>query len=153
MQSSAATPEEYFADLPADRKHAMSELRNVIKKNLPKGFAETMGCGMVNYVVPHAKYPAGYHCDPKSPLPFLAIASQKNFIAVYHMGVYADPKLLKWLTVEYPKHVKGKPDMGKSCLRFKKPGEIPLKLIGELVSKMTPDDWIKIYEKVLKKKK
>ncbi|MCE3258877.1 MAG: hypothetical protein K0S12_518 [Bacteroidetes bacterium] len=149
MQSSAKTPDEYFDSLPEDRKAAMTELRKQIKKNLPKGFKEAMGYGMVGYVVPHSLYPNGYHCDPKQPLPFLGMASQKNFIAVYHMGVYADPKLLKWFTSEFPKHSKTKLDMGKSCIRFKKPDQIPFKLIGELASKMTPEDWIALYEKNL----
>lgn len=127
----------------------MSELRKVILKNLPKGFAETMSYGMVGYVVPHSLYPGGYHCDPKQPLPFLSIASQKNFIAVYHMGIYSDPKLLQWFTKEFAKQSTAKLDMGKSCIRFKKPEQIPFKLIGELAAKMTPQDWISTYEKVL----
>ncbi len=153
MQSKAQTPDEYFASLPADRKDAMIELRKVILKNIPKGFKEVMSYGMVGYVVPHSTYPNGYHCDPKLPLPFLNIASQKNFIAVYHMGVYSDPKLLDWFVKEYPKHSKSKLDMGKSCIRFKKPEEIPFKLIGELVSKMTPQNWIEKYESILKQSK
>lgn len=152
MQSSATTPEEYFETLPEERKAVMNELRKQIKKNIPKGFKETIGYGMVGFVVPHSKYPAGYHCDPKLPLPFLGMASQKNFIAVYHMGIYADPKLLKWFTTEFPKHSDKKLDMGKSCIRFKKPADIPFKLIGELASKMSVEKWISIYEKELKKK-
>ncbi len=151
MQSKATTVEDYLKELPEDRKVAMTELRKVILKNLPKGFKEGMGYGMMGYSVPHSKYPAGYHCKPEDPLPFMSLASQKNFIAVYHMGVYSDPKLLKWFTDEFPKHSKTKLDMGKSCIRFKKPDQIPFKLIGELASKMTPDDWIKIYEKNLKR--
>lgn len=151
MQSKAATPEEYIESLPDEKKEAMVKLRSVIKKNLPKGFAEVMNYGMLGYVVPHSKFPAGYHCDPKQPLPFLSIAAQKNFVAVYHMGIYADQKILKWFTGEFPKHSKSKLDMGKSCIRFKKPDQIPFKLIGELASKMTPDDWIKVYEKALKR--
>lgn len=156
MQSKAQTPDEYVAALPADRQQAIGELRKMIKKNLPKGFKEEMSYGMLGYVVPHSLYPKGYHCDPKLPLPFLNIASQKNFIAVYHMGIYSDPKLLDWFVKEFPKHSKAKLDMGKSCIRFKKPEEIPLKLIGELVSKMSPQDWIETYEKAFvhnKKKK
>ena len=149
MQSKAATPDEYLETLPAERKAAMQELRKVIKKNLPKGFKEVMSYGMVGYVVPHSTYPKGYHCDPKLPLPFLNIASQKNFIAVYHMGIYSDPKLLDWFTKEFTKHSKAKLDMGKSCIRFKKPAEIPFALIGELASKMTPEQWIEKYERVL----
>ena len=120
MQSKATTVDEYMEQLPDERKAAMKKLRAIIKKHLPKGFQECMGYGMMGYVVPHSKYPAGYHCNPKDPLPFLALASQKNFIALYHMGIYSDPKLLKWFTDEYAKHVKSKLDMGKSCIRFKK---------------------------------
>ncbi len=96
-------------------------------------------------------YPAGYHCDPKQALPFISIASQKNFIAIYHMGIYSDPKLLEWFTAEYPKHSKTKLDMGKSCIRFKKPEAIPFELIGQLAEKMTPQNWIEKYESVLKR--
>lgn len=151
MTSSAATPKEYIDSLPEDRKQAISELRKVILKNLPKGFQESMQYGMITYVVPHAIYPAGYHCKPADALPFLSIASQKNFIAVYHMGIYADEKILNWFLAEFPKHSKAKLDMGKSCLRFKKVDQIPYKLIGELASKMTVKDWIEIYEKSFKR--
>lgn len=151
MQSSAKSPEEYMDSLPEERKPTMEQLRNTIIKNLPQGFKETMGYGMLSWVVPHSMYPKGYHCDPKIPLPFLSIASQKNFIAVYHMGIYSDPDLLNWFTSEYPKHVKTKLDMGKSCIRFKKPDQIPFELIGELVQKMTPADWILKYEEALSK--
>lgn len=152
MQSKATTPDEYFDSLPADRKEAMTQLRKAIKKNLPTGFKEEMSYGMVGYVVPHKLYPAGYHCDPKLPLPFISIASQKNFIAVYHMGMYADPKLLKWFTDGFAKVSKKKLDMGKSCIRFKKPEDIPFEFIGELVSKMSPADWIGLYEKAFRGK-
>jgi len=150
MPVSAKNFEDYIDSLADDRREAMNELRNVINKNLPKGFTETVGYGMPGWVVPHALYPAGYHCDPKLALPFLNIASQKNFIAVYHMGIYADPALLKWFTDEFPKHSKTKLDMGKSCIRFKKPDQIPFKLIGELAKKMTPKQWIDVYEKNFK---
>ena len=153
MQSKANTPNEYLDSLPDDRRKVISELRKVIKKNLPKGFKEVMSYGMLGFVVPHSMYPDGYHCTPELPLPFLNLASQKNFIAIYHMGIYADPKLLGWFTKEFPKHSKSKLDMGKSCIRFKKPDDIPVKLIGELASKMTPEDWINLYEKNYKKKK
>lgn len=153
MQSKATSPQEYIDSLPEDRKKAMAELRKVILANLPKGFKEVMGYGMLGYVVPHTLYPDGYHCDPKLPLPFINLASQKNFIAVYHMGIYSDPKLLKWFTDEFPKQSKNKLDMGKSCIRFKKPEQIPFKLIGELAAKMTPQDWIDQYESVIKNRK
>ena len=151
MQSKAPTPDAYMAEIPEERQKAFNKLRSVIKKNLPKGFSETMGYGMMGWVVPHSKYPAGYHCNPKDPLPFIGIASQKNFIAIYHMGVYANPALLKWFTTAHAKASPKKLDMGKSCIRYKKPDDIPYELIGELASKMTPDEWIAIYEKVLKK--
>ena len=151
MTSTAATPKEYIDSLPKDRIKAMTELQNVIKKNLPKGFEETMQYGMLSYVVPHKLYPAGYHCKPTDALPFLSIASQKNFIAIYHMGLYADKTLLDWFLTEFPKYSKAKLDMGKSCIRFKKPDQIPFKLIGELASKMTVKDWIELYEKMYKR--
>jgi len=153
MQSKAATPQEYFETLPDERKEAMTKLRKAILKNLPKGFKEVMAYGMVGYVVPHSLYPGGYHCNPEQPLPFINIASQKNFIALYHMGIYADKKLLDWFTKEYPKHSTAKLDMGKSCIRFKNPEQIPYDLIGELVSKMSPQDWISKYESAFLKSK
>ena len=137
--------------LPEDRKSPMEKLRKTILKNIPKGFTETISSGMIAYVVPHTRYPDGYHCNPEAPLPFVCIASQKNFIALYHMGIYGEPKLLDWFTKEYPKHSKTKLDMGKSCIRFKKIDEIPYDLVGSLMSKITVDDWIKLYEKNLKK--
>ena len=126
MTSKAATPEQYIKELPADRKEPITKLRETVLKNLPEGFKEVMSYGMLGYVVPHEIYPGGYHCDPKLPLPFASIASQKNFIAFYHMGVYANPELLKWFTSEYPKYSKTKLDMGKGCIRFKKPAFLRL---------------------------
>lgn len=151
MISAATTVEQYLNELPADRQEPVHKLRETILKNLPKGFKEAMGYGMIGYVVPHSIYPAGYHCDPKQALPFASIASQKNFIAFYHMGIYAQPELLKWFVDEYPKHSKLKLDMGKSCIRFKKPDQIPFKLIGELVKKISVKEWINIYESNLKR--
>jgi len=150
MQSDAKTPEAYIESLPEDRKEVISKLRAVLLENLPKGFKETMNYGMLGYVVPHSTYPDGYHCDPKQPLPFINLASQKNHIGFYHMGIYSDPKLLDWFTKEYPKHTSNKLDMGKSCIRFKNPKKIPYELLGELASKMTADEWIHQYESVLK---
>lgn len=151
MPSSATTPEEYISELPDDRKHVMKELRNVIRKNLPDGFEEIVNYGMLSYVVPHSVYPAGYHADPKQPLPFLSIASQKNFVAVYHMAIYADQELLQWFREEYVKQSKTKLDMGKSCIRFKKIQDIPLALIGELATRVSPTKWIATYEKQIKR--
>ena len=147
MQSKAATVEQYLMQLPAGRQEAMTKLRKVILKNLPKGFKEGMSYGMICYCVPHSIYPKGYHCNPKQPLPFACLASQKNAITLYHMGVYGSPELLKWFTGEYAKAGVGKLDMGKSCIRFKKPENIPYKLIGELCTKITVEKWIEVVEK------
>ena len=151
MQSKATTPEQYLAELPEDRRIAMEKLRGVALKNLPKGFKEVMAYGMLGYVVPHEIYPNGYHCDPKLPLGFFNIASQKNSINIYHMVVYSDKKLHDWFVAEYPKHCKSKLDMGKSCVRFKKLNDIPYDLIGELLSKISVEQWIEMYEKMLKR--
>lgn len=151
MQSKATTANHYLAELPEDRISAMTELRNTVLENLPQGFEETMNYGMLTYVIPHSIYPAGYHCDPKQALPFISVASQKNFIAFYHMGIYADEKLLVWFQTEYPKYSSSKLDMGKSCIRFKKVNQIPLKLLGELVTKISVQDWINTYESKFKK--
>ncbi len=149
--NTALTPDSYIASLPEDRQQAMNQLRKLFKKNLPKGFEETINYGMIGYVVPHKLYPNGYHCDPKLPLPFLSMASQKNAISIYHMGLYMDAQLYQWFTSEYPKYSKTKLDMGKSCIRFKKPDQIPFELLGELASKMSPQQWIELYEKNLKR--
>jgi len=151
MQSKATTVDAYIAELPEDRQKMINEFRKVIKKNLPKGFQECMNYGMIGWVVPHSKYPGGYHCNPKDPLPFMGLASQKNSVNFYHMGIYGDPKLLKWFTDEHAKASSKKLDMGKSCVRYKKAEDIPLKLIGELAAKISVDDWIARYEKMLKK--
>ncbi len=146
------TVSEYLANLPEDRREAFNQLRGAILTNLLEGFEECMNYGMIGYVVPHSIYPSGYHCDPKLPLPFMNIASQKNFIAFYHMGIYGNPELMNWFVNEFPKYSKAKLDMGKSCVRFKKMNEIPFELIGELVKKMTVADWVNQYESLYKKK-
>jgi len=152
MKYSAATPDQYVSQLPEERQGAMQRLREVIRSHLPPGFEETMSYGMIGYVVPHSLYPGGYHCDPKLPLPFINLASQKQYIALYHMGIYADPELLQWFLESYAQLGLGKPDMGKSCIRFKKPEKIPYGLIGELCEKTTPQAWIARYESALKKR-
>jgi uncharacterized protein YdhG (YjbR/CyaY superfamily) len=146
MKIEATSPDNYIEQLPEDRQAPMQKLRAIINDNLPAGFEEAMNYGMIGYVVPHSAYPAGYHCNTKLPLPFMNIASQKNFIALYHMGIYANPTLMEWFVAEYPKHNKRKLDMGKSCIRFKKVEEIPYDLITELVQKMTMQEWIELYE-------
>jgi hypothetical protein len=152
MTSNASTPEEYINELSVERKTVISKLREVIQKNLPQGFEEGIGYGMLSYHVPHTIYPDGYHCSPELPLPFMNLASQKNFVAVYHMGIYAKPELLNWFDAEYPKYCKRKLDMGKSCIRFKRMYDIPYELIGELAAKMSVQEWIDIYEANIKKK-
>lgn len=143
---------QYLESLPEERKAAMTKLFSVIKKNLSKEFEETISYGMITFCIPHSIYPAGYHCNPKQALPFMSFASQKNFIAVYHMGMYANPDILNWFTDAYNSTDFGKLDMGKSCIRFKKMDKIPFELIGELAKKMTADQWISCYEKNYVKK-
>lgn len=151
MKATGNTVKEILANLPENRTEAFNKLHDTIVKNLPKGFEAAISYGGLGYVVPHSVYPAGYHCKPIEPLPFAGIASQKNSINFYHMGIYAEPKLLEWFVNEYPKHSKQKLDMGKSCVRFKKLDEIPYKLIGELMTKMTVNEWVNIYESKYKK--
>jgi hypothetical protein len=151
MQYKASSPEEYISQLPKDRIPYFKKLRETILNNIPKGFEEQMSYGMIGYVVPKSSYPNGYHCDTNLPLPFANIASQKNFIAVYHSGIYANKDIHDWFVAEYPKHCKRKLDMGKSCIRFKKPEDIPFKLIEQLMQKLTVKDWINLYESTIKK--
>lgn len=151
MVSKATTPETYIENLPEDRKAIIQDLRRVIIDNLPSGFEEQINYGMLGYVVPHSKYPNGYHCDTSKPLPFINLASQKNSINLYHMGLYSDPILMQWFKNEYPNYCSNKLDMGKSCIRFKNIHKIPVELIGRLVSKMSAAQWINLYEKTIKK--
>lgn len=151
MTYKANTPDEYVNAIDEDRQEAFQKLREVILDNIPDGFREEMSYGMIGYVVPHKLFPAGYHCDPKLPLPFVNIAAQKNFISLYHMGVYANGPLLEWFVGEYPKHSKGKLDMGKSCIRFKKTSDIPYDLIAQLMRKISVGGWINMYSALLKK--
>lgn len=153
MRIKATSIQDYIAKVPKERQAAVKKLRSVVKKNLPKGFKEELSYGMIGYVVPHSLYPPGYHCDPELPLPFANIASQKHFIALYHMGVYADQKLYNWFVTEYKKRANHKLDMGKSCIRFKKIDDIPYDLIGELMQQMTVQDMIELYEKNVKNRK
>jgi hypothetical protein len=148
------SPDEYVEKIEdTDKQQAIIKLRKLIKQSLPPGFEEGMSYGMIGYYVPHELYPAGYHCDPKLPLPFVSIAAQKNFVAIYHMGVYARPELLDWFVSEHNNRSQHKLDMGKSCIRYKKSEYIPFDLIGELMQKMTPDQWIETYETEFKKSK
>ena len=150
MKLDANNVQEYLDKVPEERQMAFNKLRQTIIDNLPSGFAEDFSYGYIGFNVPHSVYPAGYHCTPEKPLPFTGIASQKNFIGLYHMGIYANPELLEWFVSEYPKHCKHKLDMGKSCIRLKKMDEIPYELIGELMQRMTVDEWIDLYEATTK---
>ncbi|WP_366183968.1 DUF1801 domain-containing protein [Flavobacterium ovatum] len=152
MQSKALTIDDYLMELPQERREVMVKLRETILEHLPDGFVEEMNYGMIGYVVPHLLYPEGYHCNPKPPLLFVNITSQKNFIALYHMGIYANPDLFEWFVSEFPKYSNAKLDMGKSCIRFKKVDQIPFELIAELVQKMTVQNWIACYEIQFKNK-
>ncbi len=152
MQYKVNFVDEYLEAIPEERKPYFNRLRQVILDNIPEGFEEQLQYGMVGFPVPLSRYPDGYHCKKEEPLPFVNLASQKNFIALYHSGIYADPNLHDWFVEEYPKHAKRKLDMGKSCIRFKKMEDIPYDLIGELMQKMSVEDWIALYEKNIKKK-
>ena len=151
MKTPETTIDEILANLPDDRKEAFTKLHQTIVANLPEGFEPGISYGMLGYVIPHELYPAGYHCKPSEPLPFASLASQKNSINFYHMGIYSEPALMDWLVSEYPKHCTQKLDIGKSCMRFKKPEHIPYELLGQLMQKMTAAEWIALYERILKK--
>lgn len=153
MKIDANCPDEYVEKVPEERRDSFKRLRQTVLDHLPASFEEVMSYGMIGYVVPHSLYPDGYHCTPALPLPFMNIANQKNFIAFYHMGIYAEPELLHWFLSEYEALNLRKLDMGKSCMRFKKWEEIPFELIGQLVAKRSPEDWIAVYESQFKKKK
>lgn len=146
-----STITEYLVQVAPERQLAFNKLYETIKKNLPKGFGEQFIYENIGFVVPKSIYPAGYHCTPELPLPFINIASQKRHIALYHMGIYTMPQVYDWFVTEYPKHSKRKLDMGKSCIRFKKPDDIPFDLISELIQKISVEDYVTAYESNLKK--
>ena len=152
MQSAAKTPQEYIDSLPPDRREVISKIREVLLKNLPDGFEETMGYGMLGYVVPHSLYQKGYRCDPEEPLPYINLASQKHFIGFYAMSLYGESKLHQWFVSEYPNYCHTRLEMGKACVRFKKLDDIPYELIGQLASKLTVQQWIAICERRLRSK-
>lgn len=151
MSSNSMTIDEYLADIPEEKKIIIEKLRKTIKENLPKGFEEGIQYGMIGYFVPHKIYPFGYHCNPKEPLPFMSLASQKNSINIHHLGLYSNKNLLDWFVNEYSKFSSKKLDMGKSCMRFKNIEAIPFELIGELSQKITVQEWISVYENSIKK--
>ena len=146
------TVQEYVAAVPEGKAAHFRKLRSTIKRSLPKGFREVMSYGMIGYVVPHALYPAGYHCNPAEPLPFMGLASQKGAITFYHMGLYSNRELMEWFLKKYAALARHKIDIGKSCIRFKYWDEIPYDAIGELVRRIGVRQWIREYEAKLKKK-
>jgi len=153
MQYKADTIDDYISQLPEERIKPINKLRKQILDNLPKGVEERISYGMIGYIIPHSIYPDGYHCTPELPLPFMNLASQKNFIAVYSMVIYAKKDLYDWFVSEYAKRCKYKLDMGKSCIRFKRMDDIPFDLIGELTAKVSAQEWIDLYESLYKSKK
>jgi hypothetical protein len=142
MQSKATTVEQYLRELPPDRREAIVAVREVILKNLDSDYEEGMQYGMIGYYVPHRIYPAGYHCDPKQPLPFAALASQKNYMSVYLMCIYGDTEQAKWFQEAWRKTGK-KLDMGKSCIRFKRLEDLPLDIIGAAIKRIPAKKFIK----------
>lgn len=151
MRIQGNSVEEYINNTPDHQKEAVNQIRGILKNNLPQGFEETMSYGMPSFVVPHSLYPDGYHCKPSEPLPFISIGAQKNHIGFYHMGIYAMPQIMDWFVNEFPKRSSLKLDMGKSCIRFKNPEKIPFDLIEALAQKISPEEWISVYEKAIKK--
>lgn len=150
MQSNAATVAEYLAELPADRRAAIEAVRQTILSNLHDGYAEGMQYGMIGYYVPHSLYPAGYHCDPRQPLPFLYLASQKNYMSLYMTCIYdCGEKSSSWFQDEWAKTGK-KLDRGKSCIRFRQVEDLALDVIGEAIRRMPVRDWIDFYEAAIK---
>lgn len=145
MQSKASTVEQYIAELPEDRRATVTKLRSLVRKHLPKGFTEQIQYGMIGYVVPHRHYPAGYHTNPKDPLPFAAIASQKNHLALYLMSPTMKPEIEAAIRAGFQASGK-KLDMGKSCIRFKKLEDLALDAIGEAIASLSMADYIIAYE-------
>ena len=153
MQSDAKTVEEYLQELPNERRESIVKLRTILKENLPSGYEERMMYGMITYVVPLKTYPKGYHVNKgEEPLPFISLGNQKNYIALYHNGIYAKSDLEQWFRQEYKERVTSKLDMGKSCIRFKNVDKIPYDLIAELARKITVDEFVTLYEESIPEK-
>jgi hypothetical protein len=145
MQSKAITVEQYLSSLPEDRRLALEAVRKVILRNLDKDYEEGIQYGMIGYYVPHRVYPAGYHCDPKQPLPFAGLASQKNYMSLYLMCVYGDSDHSHWFKSEWARTGK-KLDMGKSCVRFKKVDDLALDVIAEAIRRVPARRYIEFCE-------
>lgn len=137
---------DYIESIDSKFKEGYKKLLELIMTNIPDGFELQMQYNMPSFVVPFNLFPQGYHCEPALPLPFLSLGVTKHHIGVYHMGIYANPKLLKWFENEYQKIVPTKLDMGKSCIRLKNVKNIPYDLMGELAASMTPEQWIELYQ-------
>lgn len=151
MQSKATTVNAYLSELSPDRRASIEAVRKVILANLDHDYEEGIQYGMIGYFIPHRIYPAGYHCDPKQPLPFVGLASQKNHMAVYMMCLYGDGSLTTWFQSEWKKTGK-KLDMGKSCIRFKTSDDLALDVIGEAIRRVPASKYIEIYESAFVKK-
>ncbi len=148
MRSQATGVEEYLAELTAERRETLQAVREVVLKNLPRGYEEGMQYGMIGYFVPHRLYPAGYHCDPRQPLPFASLASQKHHLSIYLTCIYSDPEHLAWFREAWAKTGK-KLDMGKGCVRFKTIDDVPLKVVGQAIKRVPVKKFIAQYEAVL----
>lgn len=145
----AKTVQEYIDSVPNERKDAFERLVQVIRQNIDPKTQEELSYGMLGWVIPKTVYPAGYHVDPALPLPFIALANQKNYIALYHLGLYANQDELAWFTAEYAK-TGYKLDMGKSCIRFKNTSNIPFELIAALIKRSGVNTYIKNYTAAIK---
>lgn len=152
MQCKSTTVAGYLKELPEARREAIAKVRDTIRKHLPRGYEETMQYGMIGYVVPHKLYAPGYHCNPTEPLPFISLASQKNYMSLYMMCVYGDENFSAWIVEQFRARGK-KVDMGKGCIRFKKLDDLPLEVIAEAVAKVPVADYIAAYEGKLKNAK
>lgn len=150
MQSQASTVEEYLSELPDDRREIIAAVRQLVLDNLGQGFEEGMQYGMIGYYVPHSVYPAGYHCNPSEPLPFMSLASQKNYCSLYAMSLYSDAETLAAFQLRW-KQTGKKLNMGKSCIRFKKLNDLALDLIAEHIGAVNVDDYIASYDRLRKR--
>ena len=145
MQSQATSVAAYLKSLPEDRRQALEAVRKVVLAHLDKDFEEGMQYGMIGYYVPHRIYPAGYHCDPKQPLPYAALASQKAHMSIYLNCLYTSPEDTAWFQAAW-KAAGKKLDAGKSCVRFKKLEDLALDVIGEAVGRVTAKQFVARYE-------
>lgn len=151
MTSNAETVETYLEELEPERRELVEAIRAAIHRGLPPGFEERMIYGMIGWVVPKDTYPAGYHCDPSLPLPFINLGNQKASVNLYHMGLYVIPGLLDWFQNSWREQTSARLDMGKSCVRFKRLDNVPLSLLTELATRVTVEEWVSVYESGIKR--